>query len=113
MILILTYKAIEECIETEESKFPDSEYQLGELYYVYHPYKDVKKKEVCGYEFTNDESLAFPIPEGSIAKQMVDECGDHIVVTNTPLENYIRQGERLSHYINCKKKNSWKIYTFK
>ncbi|PFW74382.1 hypothetical protein COL23_17425 [Priestia aryabhattai] len=98
MILILTYKAIKGCIETEGSNLSNREYpycfiKLGKLYYVYHSYKDVKKKEVCRYEFTNDEPFAFPIPAGSIAKLMADECGGHIVVKNATFNDYIRQGE--------------------
>jgi hypothetical protein len=91
--------------EMKGSKLPNREYpyyfmKLGKLYYVYHSYKNVKKKEVSSYEFTNDESLAFPI----------DECGGHIVVKNATFNDYISQGERWSNFIDRKKKNIWRIY---
>jgi len=93
----------------EESKLPNKEYpyyfiKLGKLYYVNVSYKDVKKKEIARYEFTHNESVAFPFDTESIAKQMADECGGHIVVPNATFEDYIRQGERWSHYIDKKRK---------
>lgn len=111
----MTYKAIEGCIETEGNELPNREYpyyfiKLGKLYYVYHSHRDIKKKEVCSYEFTNDELLAFPIPKESIAKQMAEEWGCHIVVRNDTFDDYIPQGERWSHYINIEKKNMRKIH---
>lgn len=44
---------------------------------------------------------------------MADECGGHIVVQNATFKDYIRLGESWSHYIDRKKKNTWKIYTVK
>ncbi|MEB2294606.1 hypothetical protein [Priestia megaterium] len=98
----------------EGSKLPYREYpyffiKLGKLYYVYHSYKNVKKKEVSSYEFTNDESLAFPIDEES-AKQLADECGGRIVMKNATFNDYISQGESWSHFIDNKKKNIWRVY---
>ncbi len=102
----------------EGSKLPNREYQyyfikLGKLYYVNDWCKDVKKKEITSYEFTHDEMVAFPFDQESIAKQMAEECGGHIVVRNATFNDYVRQGQRWSNYISCKKKNSWKIYTFR
>lgn len=99
----------------EGSKLPNREYpyyfiKLGKLYYVYHSYKNIKKKEVSSYEFTNDESVAFPIDEES-AKQLADECRGHIVMKNATFNDYISQGERWSNFIDSKKKNIWRIYT--
>ncbi|WP_218039705.1 hypothetical protein [Priestia megaterium] len=84
----------------EGSKLPNREYpyyfiKLGRLFYVYHSYKDVKEKEVSNYEFTNDESVAFPVDEES-AKQLADKCGGHIVMKNATFNDYISQGERWS-----------------
>ncbi|MEW4211304.1 hypothetical protein Q0O85_22445 [Priestia megaterium] len=69
---------------------PNREYpyyfiKVGTLYYVYHSYKNVKKKEVSSYEFTNDEESA---------KQLADECGGQIVIKNATFNDYISQGER-------------------
>jgi len=102
----------------EGSKLPNKEYpyyfiKLGKLYYVNGSCKDVKKKEISSYEFTNDESVTFPINEESIAKKMANECGGYIVVRNDTFNDYISQGERWHNYITWKKKNTWRIYTFK
>lgn len=102
----------------EGSKLPNREYQyyfikLGKLYYVNGSCKDVKKKEISSYEFTNDESVAFPIDEEFIAKQMADECGGHIVKKNATFNDYISQGERWSNYIDGKEKSIWRIYIIK
>ncbi|MEB2277710.1 hypothetical protein LAV82_27225 [Bacillus sp. ILBB4] len=93
---------------------PNREYpyyfvKLGRLFYVYHSYKDVKEKEVFSYEFTNDESVAFPIDEKS-AKQLADECGGQIVMKNATFNDYISQGERWSHFIDSKKKHMENLY---
>jgi len=98
----------------EGSKLPNREYpyyfiKLGTLYYVYHSYKNVKQKGVSSYEFTNDESLAFPVDEVS-AKQLADKCGGHIVMKNATFNDYVSQGERWSHFIDRKRKNIGKIY---
>jgi len=50
--------------------------------------------EIFSYEFTDNELVAFPINEESIAKQMADECEGEIVVKNATFKGYIRQGER-------------------
>jgi len=65
--------------------------------------RNVKKKEISSYEFTHDESVVFPLNEESIAKQMANECGGHIVIRNATFNHYISQEKRWSHYINCKK----------
>jgi len=102
----------------EGSKLPNREYpyyfiKLGKLYYVNDSCSDVKKKEITSYEFTHDESVAFPINEESIAKQMADECKGNIIVKYATFKDYIHQDERWANYIGCKKKNLWTIYTFK
>lgn len=66
--------------------------------------RNVKKKEISSYEFTNDESVAFTINEDSIAKQIADECRGEIVVRNATFKDYIRQGEKWSNYIKEKRK---------
>ena len=76
-------------------------------------FNHAKKKEISSYEFTNDKSVAFPINEESIAKQMADECGGYIVVRNATCEDYIREGERWSKYIDYKEKHVWKLYNVK
>ena len=93
-----------DAVEREVGKLPNREYQyhfikLGELYYVNESDRYVKKKEASSYEFTNDESVAFPINEESIVKQTGNECGGYIVVRNATFEDYISQGEQWSHYI--------------
>jgi len=100
------------------SKLPNRDYlcyfiKLGKLYYVNDWCRDIKKKEITSYESTHDKSVAFPINEESIDKQMADECGGNTVVKNATFNDYVRQGERWSNYISRKKKNSWKFYTFK
>lgn len=105
-------------VEMEGSKLPNNEHnyyfiKLGKLYYVNGSYKNVKKKEITSYEFTNNESFAFPIDEESIAKQIAEECGGNIVEKNATFHDYIRQGQRWGRYIDRKKKNLWRIYTVK
>lgn len=55
----------------EGSKFPNKEYpyyfiKLGKLYYVNESCRNVKRKEISSYEFTNDELVAFPFDTQSI-----------------------------------------------
>ena len=105
-------------IEVEGSKLPNKEYpyyfiKLDKLYYVNESCRNVKRKEISGYEFTNDELVAFPFDIQSIAKQTADECGGYIVVRKATFEDYISQGERWSNYIDYKEKNTWKVYTLK
>ncbi|MGN7485001.1 hypothetical protein ACTHPB_26140 [Priestia megaterium] len=73
---------------------PNKEYQyyfikLGNLYYVKDSCRNVKKKEMSSYEFTNDESVAFPLDKESIAKQTADKCGGYIVLKNATFKEYI------------------------
>jgi len=105
-------------VETEGSKVPNREYsyyfiKLGELYFVKEWCKEVKKKEITIYEFTNNESFAFPFDTEFIAKQTAEECGGNIVEKKATFEDYVRQGQRWGHYIDRKKKNLWRIYTVK
>jgi len=49
----------------EGSKLPNKEYpyyfiKLGKLYYVNESCRNVKRKEISSYEFTNNELVAFP-----------------------------------------------------
>jgi len=102
----------------EGSKVPNKEYpyyfiKLGKLYYVNESCRNVKRKEISSYEFTNDELVAFPFDTQSIAKQTADECGGYIVVRNATFKDYISQGERWSEYIGYKEKNIWKLYNVK
>ncbi|MGG1368308.1 hypothetical protein ABE322_21215 [Priestia megaterium] len=97
---------------------PDKEYlyyfiKLGKLYYVNESCRNVKKKEISSYEFTNDELVAFPFEALSIAKHAADACGGYIVVRNDTFEDYINQEERWSKYIDYKEKNIWKLYNVK
>ena len=105
-------------VEMEGSKLPNREYQyyfikLGKLYYVNGSCKDVKKKEISSYEFTNHESVAFPIDEESIAKKIAEEFGGNIVGKNATFNDYVKQGQRWGNYIDYKKKNTWTLYTVK
>ncbi|PEU51606.1 hypothetical protein CN395_28585 [Priestia megaterium] len=97
---------------------PNKEYlyyliKLGKLYYVNESCRNVKRKEISSYEFTNDELVSFPFDTQSIAKQTTDECGGYIVVRNATFEDYIREGERWSKYIDYKEKHVWKLYNVK
>jgi len=78
----------------EGSKLPNREYpyyfvKLGKLYYVNESCRNVKRKEISSYEFTNDELVAFPFDTQSITKQTIDECNGYIIVINTIFDNYI------------------------
>ena len=78
----------------EESRLPDKEnpyyfIKLGKLYYVNESCKNVKRKEISSYEFTNDVLVAFPFDTHSIAKQTADKCGGYIIVRNAMFEDYI------------------------
>ncbi|MDR7247018.1 UDP-N-acetylglucosamine enolpyruvyl transferase [Priestia megaterium] len=73
---------------------PNREYpyyfvKLGKLYYVNESCRNVKRKEISSYEFTNDELVAFPFDTQSITKQTIDECNGYIIVINTIFDNYI------------------------
>lgn len=68
---------------------------------------------MSSYEFTYDELVAFPFDTQSIVKQTADEFGGYIVGRNATFEDYIRQGERWSKYINYKEKHIWKLYNIK
>ena len=87
--------------------------KLGKLYYVNESCRNVKKKEISSYESTHDELVAFPFDTQSIVKQTADECGGYIIGRNATFEDYIRQGERWSKYINYKEKHIWKLYNIK
>ncbi|MFE7083237.1 hypothetical protein [Priestia megaterium] len=87
--------------------------KLGKLYYVDQCYKDVKKREVTSYDFTNKEYFAFPISEESIAKQIAEKCGGNIVEKSATFHDYVRQGQRWSRYIHRRKKKLWRVYTVK
>ncbi|MGG4018842.1 hypothetical protein ABEV70_26770 [Priestia megaterium] len=97
---------------------PNKEYpyyfiKLGKLYYVNESCRNVKRKEISSYEFTNDELVTFPFDTQSIDKQTTDEYGGYIVVRNATFDNYINKGERWIKYIDYKKKNIWKLYNIK
>ena len=105
-------------VELEWNKLPNKEYpyyfiKLGKLYYVNESCRNVKRKEISSYEFTNDELVSFPFDTQSIAKQTADECGGYIVVRNATFEDYIREGDRWSKYIDYKEKHVWKLYNVK
>ncbi|MFL0499180.1 hypothetical protein [Priestia megaterium] len=80
--------------------------KLGKLYYVNESCRNVKRREISSYEFTNDELVAFPFDTQSIAKQTVDECGSYIVVRNATFDDYINQIERWSKYIGYKEERT-------
>ncbi|MBD8847917.1 hypothetical protein [Priestia megaterium] len=63
--------------------------KLGKLYYVNESCRNVKRKEISSYEFTNNELVALPFDTKSIAKQITDECGGYIVVRNATFDDYI------------------------
>lgn len=44
---------------------------------------------------------------------MTAECGGKLKWKNATFKNYIGQDEKWSHYIDGKKKNTWRIYTVK
>jgi len=94
----------------EGSKLPNKEYpyyfiKLGKLYYVNESCRNVKRKVISSYEFTNDELVAFPFDTLSIAKQTADECDCYIVLKNATFEDYINQKECWSKYIGYKDKH--------
>ena len=102
----------------EGNKLPNKEYpyyfiKLGKLYYVNESCRNVKRKEIYSYEFTNNELVTFPFDTQSIAKQTAEECGGYIVVRNATFDDYINQGERWSNYIDYEEKNIWKLYSVK
>ncbi|PFO12688.1 hypothetical protein COJ70_24265 [Priestia megaterium] len=97
---------------------PNKEYlyyfiKLGKLYYVNESCRNVKRKEISSYEFTNNELVAFLFGTQSIAKQTADECDGYIVVRNATFQDYIRQGERWNKYIDYKEKHILKLYNVK
>ncbi|MFE4030352.1 hypothetical protein ACFX4N_29900 [Priestia sp. YIM B13551] len=63
--------------------------KLGKLYYVNESCRNVKRKEISSYEFTNNELIALPFDTKSITKQITDECGGYIVVRNATFDDYI------------------------
>ncbi|MES9804302.1 hypothetical protein [Priestia megaterium] len=97
---------------------PNKEYlyyliKLGKLYYVNESCRNVKRKEISIYEFTNAELVSFPFETQSIAKQPADDCGGYIVVRNATCEDYIREGERWSKYIDYKEEHVLKLSNVK